>query len=487
MQASDFAALVRERMALERGRIDKRAAFSVALAFPVPYPVAQSALGPLQIYRAIQREPGLACERAFLPDDAGRGPLRGSPRSYESLRPLGDFPVVAFSVAYELELAGVVQMLEAAGIPALRAERGLDQPVIVAGGPLTFANPRPLAPFVDLLVVGEADVLAVDVLRALASASSPRRGLSALASHPHLLVPGENDRAMPPAARCPDELLPAYSPICTPGAILSDMFLIEAARGCARSCAYCVMRRSPGASLRVVPPARILELVPSDARRVGLVGAGVSDHPQIGSLVRQLAAAGKGVGLSSLRAERLDDELVAALVAGGARSLTVALDGASDRLRRRLDRHADPAAFHACAQLARRHGLARLKLYLMLGLPDEQDEDVDEAAALIIELSRTVPVAVAVSPFCPKHHTPLAALPFAGMDVVAARLDRLRRRLRGRASLRAASARWAWVEHVLAQGGDAEGRAVLAATRAGGSFGDYRRAFARASSPGGCC
>jgi radical SAM superfamily enzyme YgiQ (UPF0313 family) len=121
----------------------------------------------------------------------------------------------------------------------------------------------------------------------------------------------------------------------------------------------------------------------------------------------------------------------------------------------------------------------RLKLYLMIGTPGETDQDVDECAAFTSELSRIVPVALGIAPFCPKHNTPLDDAPFAGIDVVDARLDRLRRGLKGRADVRATSAKWAWVEYVLAQGGEAEGLAMIDAVDAGGSFGAYRKAFAK--------
>jgi radical SAM superfamily enzyme YgiQ (UPF0313 family) len=120
----------------------------------------------------------------------------------------------------------------------------------------------------------------------------------------------------------------------------------------------------------------------------------------------------------------------------------------------------------------------RLKLYLMVGLPDETDADVDECVAFVRELSAVVPIALGIAPFCAKRNTPLDGRPFAGIDVVNDRLDRLRRGLRGKADVRATSARWAWVEYVLAQGGAAEGRAVLDAVHAGGSFKAYRDAFA---------
>jgi radical SAM superfamily enzyme YgiQ (UPF0313 family) len=226
-----------------------------------------------------------------------------------------------------------------------------------------------------------------------------------------------------------------------------------------------------------VAPSRLLDLIPQGVERVGLVGAGVSDHPAIVTIVRSLTARGAQVGLSSLRPDRLDDDLVAALREAGYRTLTTAMDGASERLRQSLDRRTQVDQLIRAAELTRRHKLARLKLYLMLGVPGETAEDVDECVRTVAELSRIVPTVLAIAPFCAKRNTPLAGQPFAGIDVVGRRIAQLRRGLRGRVELRPVSVRWAWVEHVLAQGGAAEGLAVRAAVHAGGRFGDFKRAF----------
>ncbi|WP_437943499.1 radical SAM protein [Sorangium sp. So ce281] len=473
---------IRRRLAGEIGRIDKQAPFRVALSYPSPYRAGMSSLGFLQIYKTIQAEPGMACERAFLPDDEGQG-ADGPPITYEGLRPISDFPVIALSVAYELELAGVVRLLELAGIPALREKRAFRDPFVLAGGPLTFSNPLPLAVFADAIIMGEADTLAVEALRVLRDASSREAALDALAALPHVFVPARHGAEMPPVAQCDNALLPAWSPIRAEETELSNMFLIEAERGCSRGCTYCVMRRSTNGGMRIVPKERLLELIPEDARRVGLVGAAVSDHPKIVEVVRTLAERGCEVGLSSLRPDRLTDEFVGALRLAGYKTLTTAMDGTSERVRETLERRARPRHLQRAAELARQHGMNRLKLYLMVGVPGETDADIDECVSFVTELSRIVPVALGIAPFCPKRNTPLHGARFAGIDVVNKRLDRLRRGLRGRADVRATSARWAWVEAVLAAGGEAEGHAVLQAVHAGGSFRDYERAFEKIKRP----
>jgi len=475
---------IRHRLADERGRIAKQAPFTVALCYPSPYRVGMSSLGYQRIYRALMETPGLACERAFLDDecesDAAREPER--PVTYESMRPVEELPVLAFSVAYELEIAGLVRMLKAAGIPPLRRDRDAGDgrhPLILAGGPLTFSNPTPLAAMVDAILIGEADARVVAATRAIEGAATRQAQLDALARMPHVFVPALHS-ICPPVGAEDDAVLPAYSAIRTPHTELSNMFLIETERGCSRGCTYCVMRRSTNGGMRIVPAEVLLDTIPRDAGRVGLVGAAVSDHPQIVHIVNTLADRGCEVGLSSLRPDKLarGDDFVAALARVGYRTLTTAMDGTSERVRESLDRRARPAHLLRCAELAKKHGMDRLKLYLMIGTPGETDADVDECVAFATEISRIVPLALGIAPFCAKRNTPLDGEPFAGIRVVDARLDRLRRGLKGRVDVRATSARWAWVEYVLAQGGEAEGAAVVAAVAAGGSFQAYKQAFA---------
>ncbi|MGA7120040.1 MAG: radical SAM protein, partial [Polyangiaceae bacterium] len=256
-------------------------------------------------------------------------------------------------------------------------------------------------------------------------------------------------------------------------------------RGCSRGCTYCVMRRSTNGGMRIVPEDVVLDAIPRDAKRVGLVGAAVSDHPKIVSIVNALADRGCEVGLSSLRPDRLasNEDFVAALARVGYRTLTTAMDGTSERIRDTLERRARPKHLVRCAELAKKHGMERLKAYLMIGTPGETDADVDECVVLTTELSRIVPVALGIAPFCAKRNTPLDGQPFAGIGVVDARLARLRRGLKGRADVRATSARWAWVEYILAQGGEQEGLAVIEAVNEGGSFRAYANAFAPLPKP----
>jgi radical SAM superfamily enzyme YgiQ (UPF0313 family) len=477
-----------ERLAAEVGTIHKQAELPFALCYPSPYAIGMSSLGFQTIYRGLNALPGVSAERAFLPDDAaaaraGREPLR----TYESARPVGDFPVVAFSLAYELELAGLVDCLDLAGIPLLAEERALHperHPLIVIGGPLTFSNPVPAAPYADVLLLGEAEETSVELVEAIRTASSRAALLEALAARPGFYVPPVHGERTPPVAAADDALLPAHSQIRTPHTELSNMFLVEPERGCHRGCTYCVMRRSTNGGMRLVDPARVAALIPPDARRVGLVGAAVTDHPRLPEILRHLVDSGREVGISSLRADRLNDEIVGLLRRGGYRTLTTAADGASERMRDIIQRKTKERHLLRAAELARAHGMSQLKLYMMLGVPGETDADIDELGRFSLELAKVAGrMALGIAPFVAKRKTPLDGAPFEAIEVLESRLARLRAAVKGRVALRPTSPKWAWVEYRLAQGGFAAGRAAAVAARAGGRFADWKAALAEVPVP----
>jgi radical SAM superfamily enzyme YgiQ (UPF0313 family) len=479
---TSFREIREERLAAERGTIFGQADLSVALSYPSPYNVGMSSLGFQTMYRELNALPGISAERAFLPDDVESArKAREELCTYESNRPLANFPVVAFSLAYELELAGLVHCLDLAGIPALAAER--DQgarrwPLVVIGGPLTFSNPVPAGPMADVIIMGEAEEAIGTFMRAFRESADKRALLESLARLPGFFIPlvhGENPPAVLAASNA---RLPAYSQIVTPHTELSDMFLIEAARGCSRTCTYCVMRRSTNGGMRKVEPDQILPKIPEHVRRVGLVGAAVTDHPRLPAILRALIDSGQSIGVSSLRADRLNDELVGLLAAGGYRTLTTASDGTSQHMRDEIRRGTSEENLRNAARLCRTHRMKALKLYMMLGLPGETMDDVDELGRFALELAAIAPrLVITVAPFVAKRNTPLDRSPFESIAVLDTRLAQLRTSLRGRVKLMGESPKWAWVEYQLAQGGFRQGLATIAAARNGGSYAAWKSAL----------
>lgn len=469
---------IERRLAGERGCRFVQGGPRVAMLYPSPYRAGMSSLGFQRVLGLLQ-DAGLSAERAFLPDDvpawrAARAPLC----TYETLSPLGQFEVIGVSLAYELELAGLITALELAGIPPLRADRSPDHPRIILGGPLTFSNPLPAAPFVDAMLLGEAEEAVVPAFEAALSRTDPD-WLKSVSTLPGAYVPQLHGPVLPAVASAPDELLPSCGHILAPEAELSDMFLIEGERGCHRMCTFCVMRRTTNGGMRLVSVDRLLSLIPDEAKRVGLVGAAISDHPQLVELLSAVVDSGRGVGVSSLRADRIarKPDISRLLRAGGYKTLTVALDAASESLRREISKGTKEQHLIQCAQQAAEHKYKTLKVYMMVGVPGETDEDIDELIRFSLEIGAIHPTSLGIAPFVPKRNTPLDIAEFAGIKVVERRLKRLSRGLRGKVEIRPTSARWAWVEAQLAQGGPEAGEAVYAAVQAGGKFSDWKLAL----------
>ncbi len=360
-----------------------------ALVYPSSYHVGMSSLGFQQIWRSILATRGWTPLRAFNDSDE-----KGRPFAYELAREMPAVQALAFSVAYELELAGVIEMLERFGLPVLRDERQADQPAVIAGGPLTFSNPTPLLPFVDVLICGEGEGLIGSVLARIEG--QPKHAFAELlAGLPGVVVPqGAKNPVALPVAKADDALLPARSAIVAEATELRKMFLIEPERGCSRQCSYCVMRRTTNGGMRPVAASSVLASIPEGVTRVGLVGAAVTDHLEIVDLVNALVERDLQVGISSLRADRLKTPLLEALFRGGYRTVTVALDGASPRLRRVVRRKTEDQHIARVAHEAKAVGFMQLKIYMVLGLPTETDDDIAILAQELTDLSKILPVDV---------------------------------------------------------------------------------------------
>ncbi len=440
-----------------------------------------SSLGYQTIYRDVNALDDFAADRAMLPDDAQKAIADGSGlETMETAQPVSRYPLIAFSVAYELELAGVIDCLRLSRLGILREDRPADAPLVVAGGPLTFSNPAPLAPFFDIIIVGEGEELFVELCRGARDLDFDRKRVcDHFVGKAGFYLPEHDGETVPAVAKANLATLPAQSQIITPNTELRSMFLTEVARGCSRGCGYCVMRRSTNGGMRALDVERVLETIPAYAKRVGLVGAAVTDHPQITEIVRALVDRGLELGISSLRADKLDDEFVGLLGQGGYRTLTVALDAPSQRMRTEIERITTEDDLLRCAEYVRKHRLRTLKVYMILGLPGEEEEDIDELVDFSLRLAKVHGrVALGIAPFVAKRHTPLDGEPFAGISLIDKRLKRLRKGLKGRVTIRPTSARWAWVEYMLAQGETKSGLALMDAHLAGGRFADYKRAFA---------
>ncbi|MCP4680002.1 MAG: radical SAM protein [Deltaproteobacteria bacterium] len=463
----------------EQGTIHREAGTVVALGYPAPYRAGSVSLGAQTVYGAFNQVPGLSCTRFFLP---GQGAVQRPLVSFETGRPVDEARAIAFSIACEAELIGIVELLVAADLEPLAEARGEVDPPVIIGGPLTLLDPHLVAPLADIVVVGEAEEALVPLGEALVATSG--RGDLADALHdppPGVWIP--NRAAKPPSpAVAPAHLLPASAVTWSPHAEFKNLFLVEAARGCKRGCSFCVLsaRACGRRPFTPVSVERILQTIPKGAPGVGLVGAAVTDHPEIVRIVDAVVKSGRRVSLSSIRADRLTDELARMLGKGGLRTLTVAADGSSERLRKAVHKGISAEHLLRAADIAKRAGIRGIKVYSMIGLPGEEDEDVLEFADLAIDLGGRLRTSVALQAFVPKPGTPLAQVKMTEEAIIRRRLDLVKRHVGGKVRIMPTSPRWSWLDWKLAHAGENAAPVAIAAYRKGGNFAAWRRAIKEA-------
>ncbi len=466
----------------------------IALVYPNSYHVGMSSLAVATLYRMLNARSDVACERVFCGYRSARD--QGTPLSIETQRPLSAFALLAVSFSFELDYFNFVSLLHRSGIPALAEQRGPAGPLILAGGPAVSANPEPLSGLCDAFMIGEVEQVLPQLLSTLcAGIGGDRRDLlEDLAQVPGLYVPalsgsGQSDSLhpdQPPRPRIERQWVrdldayPTHTSVCTHATEFGDLYLLEIARGCAHACRFClagclyrpVRERSPGALLE---QARLGKAVRS---RIGLVSAAVSDYTHIGELLEGLRGLGLSISVSSLRVDPLPEVLLQALALGGTRTLTIAPEAGSERLRKAIHKRIDRQDILDAARRAAVHGFPELKLYFMLGLPDEEDEDVQAIVDLVREITGVYRgrVLASVAPFVPKPHTAFERQAQAAEDTLRRRLRMLQAGLRAHnVRMSAESIPWARAQAALSRG-DRRLSPVLACMQAP-SLSEWERAL----------
>ncbi len=484
----------------------------VALAFPNSYFVGMSNLGMQVVYGLLNDRDDVVCERVFMPDPDdvsvyadGRGVLS----SLESSTPLNSFDIVAFSLCYEQDYVNVLKMLDWGGISPRREERAEEAPLVIGGGICVFYNPEPLADFFDVFLVGEAEAQLEGFLsrwQESVSAGASRADLpEALRDLPGLYFPSGYDVVYAedgtvaeftpkpgyPAVVTKQQVVDfedrgAVTQIITPHTEFGGMYLIEANRGCGRRCRFCVVGYI-AADARFPSKDHILGRVRealATHERVGLVGPSVFDHPQVEEIVEEAVAMGAQVSISSLRLNSLSERLLEALKASGHRTVTLAPEAGSDRLRDVIFKPAGEEEILEKVALVARGGFPNLKLYIMIGLPGETDADIEDLIRLTKRCKHTMlaeskktgtlgRVTLSVNPFIPKAQTPFQWDQFFEAKRLEVKLKTLRRALGKVPNVEVTYElpKWSYVQTVLSIGDRRVGRLLERVVEEDGNWG----------------
>jgi len=463
----------------------RQAPISVALVYPNTYHVGMSNLGFQTVYRLLNDVDGIVCERSFLPDPATIP--TGDIISVESHRPLHTFDIIAFSISFENDYPNLLTLFEQAHIPFRAILRDASHPLIICGGVTSMLNPAPIAAFMDCVFIGEAEAILPAFVNLYKFVPDRDTLLLRMAQElPGVYVPRfyredyQQDgiyQALTPLNDVPpviqrtysgdNDLAPACSAILTPDTTFDQTYLVEVSRGCPHGCRFC------GAGFVYRPPRYhgadtlqdCIRWGGTHTNKIGLVGAAVSDLPELDALCHLAEEHDIDLSFSSLRADALDESLLAHLKESGVKTATIAPDAGSERMRRCINKGITENDILAAVEALVSHGIPNLKLYFMIGLPTETMADIDAIVHLCKKVKHTFlktsrprgrigEITVSVNCFVPKPHTPFQWAPMDDLRSLKQKQKHIKQSLKRVANLRvhADIPRWAYLQALFSRG-----------------------------------
>ena len=483
-----------------RVTINPHAEQKVAIVYPNTYFVGMSNLGLHIIYEEINLHPSSVCERIFLPEkkeldvyDKTKTPLM----SVETQRPMHQFDVVAFDVTFEMDYFHIPLMLRYGRVPVMSEDRTGFDPIVIAGGPCATFNPEPFADFIDAFIIGEGEGIVTAVLERIRkgreNGESREETIAGLAQIDGVYVPvlytpqyDDNKRFVgyDIAEGAPKTIRRHFEPLTSGGETViatnftefGAMYIIEVARGCGRHCRFCMA----GYCFRV-PRVRPLEILKEGVdraeklgKKVGLMGAAISDYPEVDELVTYIRSKDMRYSCASLRADSLTQAVVDGLADSGQKTITIAPETGSERLRRVINKGISEEHLKNAATLSAKSGIQHMRLYIMIGLPTETDEDIEAIVGLaertqahMAEVGCKGRLTLSINPFIPKPFTPFQWMAMDHQKTVEKKLQYIKKALQKnrRIEVLVESPKEAYIQGVLARG-DRRLGAVLAACAA---------------------
>ena len=483
-----------------RVTVNPHAGQKVAIVYPNTYFVGMSNLGLHIIYEEINLRNDSVCERIFLPEkkeleayDKTKTPLM----SVETQRPMHQFDVVAFDVTFEMDYFHIPLMLRHGRVPIMGKDRTEFDPIVIAGGPCATFNPEPFADFIDAFIIGEGEGIVsrvLDIIRDGKMEGLDRHAILRQLANisgvyvPSLYVPIYSEdgefkgydivEGAPKTIKRHFEMLTSggETVVATNYTEFGAMYIIEVARGCGRHCRFCMA----GYCFRV-PRVRPLDILKEGVdraeklgKKVGLMGAAISDYPEVDELVTYIRSKDMRYSCASLRADSLTQAVVDGLADSGQKTITIAPETGSERLRRVINKGISEEHLKNAATLSAKSGIQHMRLYIMIGLPTETDEDIEAIIGLaertqahMAEVGCKGRLTLSINPFIPKPFTPFQWMAMDNQKTVEKKLQYIKKALQKnrRIEVLVESPKEAYIQGVLARG-DRRLGAVLAACAA---------------------
>ena len=483
-----------------RVTVNPHAGQKVAIVYPNTYFVGMSNLGLHIIYEEINLRNDSVCERIFLPEkkeleayDKTKTPLM----SVETQRPMHQFDVVAFDVTFEMDYFHIPLMLRHGRVPIMGKDRTEFDPIVIAGGPCATFNPEPFADFIDAFIIGEGEGIVsrvLDIIRDGKMEGLDRHAILRQLANisgvyvPSLYVPIYSEdgefkgydivEGAPKTIKRHFEMLTSggETVVATNYTEFGAMYIIEVARGCGRHCRFCMA----GYCFRV-PRVRPLDILKEGVdraeklgKKVGLMGAAISDYPEVDELVTYIRSKDMRYSCASLRADSLTQAVVDGLADSGQKTITIAPETGSERLRRVINKGISEEHLKNAATLSAKSGIQHMRLYIMIGLPTETDEDIEAIVGLaertqahMAEVGCKGRLTLSINPFIPKPFTPFQWMAMDNQKTVEKKLQYIKKALQKnrRIEVLVESPKEAYIQGVLARG-DRRLSAVLAACAA---------------------
>jgi len=457
----------KDLLALETNfrQISNKNGIRVCLVYPNTYKVGMSSLGFQALYGLINDLPDISCERAFLPEQLRPGMKKPgmvksqdseTGKSFETNTKLINFDIIAFSISFENDYVNLVSLLQDAGIPLRSSGRKTFHPLVIAGGISCFLNPEPLAPFLDCLLFGEAETYIEQFFDIYKTSKTKKVILKNLAENlPFAYIPSfykisktntnNLGRPKPIHSYAKPKIKVSYvenlkniqttTTILTQKTTFKNIFLIETGRGCPHGCRFCsagFIYRPP----RFYPEKNIFESIEKGKKftsKIGFVSTAVSDHPAINAICEKTCQSGLQPSFSSFRADALNNEVLSSIGKSSIKTATIAPEAGSQKMRDIINKNISEKEIFDCTDYLVSSGIMNLKLYFLIGLPFEQEEDVYAIVTLIkkikqvfLEASRKQKkigtISVSVNPFIPKPATPFQWAGFTKENILKKRI-----------------------------------------------------------------